>query len=256
MQRFILIVLVALAAVSTACADSDAALEFACESVEDTVFLSVCINESWDLASASLTFVVDTADVEEGPDFVRDYIFAGIDNSYYVSHITGDTVFVALCTNAGIPLAVTEGDTLVRLAFLKKSDLSSGIKAVWLRYPETCLNEQEVWLGDDLEPVVGIDDSDAGLPHQVVLEQNAPNPFNPETAIRYALPAGAVTRLAVYDLTGGLVRTLVNGYQSAGTHSAVWNGRNNAGQPVASGIYVYRLTNGVDALTRRMTYLR
>ncbi len=73
------------------------------------------------------------------------------------------------------------------------------------------------------------------------LFQNHPNPFNPITTIRYALPADGAARLAVHDVAGRRVRTLFDGRLPAGEHRAVWDGRDDAGAMVAGGIYFYRL---------------
>jgi len=80
------------------------------------------------------------------------------------------------------------------------------------------------------------------LPNGFVLEQNYPNPFNPETLIRYELSGAAYVRLEVYDLLGHHVATLTDDYQPAGTYAARWDGRNDAGVPAASGLYVYQMT--------------
>lgn len=80
------------------------------------------------------------------------------------------------------------------------------------------------------------------------LAQNYPNPFNPSTTISFALPQNGQVKLAVYDLTGQLVKTLVNGDMPAGSHRVVWNGKNERGNQVASGVYLYKLqANGFVA---------
>jgi hypothetical protein len=79
------------------------------------------------------------------------------------------------------------------------------------------------------------------LPGVAVLSQNAPNPFNPRTTIRFTLPADGGARLAIYDLAGRLVRTLVAGSLAAGEHEAVWDGCDDAGRAQASGSYLARL---------------
>jgi hypothetical protein len=81
---------------------------------------------------------------------------------------------------------------------------------------------------------------------------NYPNPFNPATTIRYALNEDTFVSLKVYNMLGQEVATLVEGYQSAGYHSAEWNSRTEAGTVVASGIYMYRLTAGNVINTGRM----
>jgi hypothetical protein len=88
------------------------------------------------------------------------------------------------------------------------------------------------------------------------LLQNHPNPFNPTTTISFYLPEPGRVRLDVYDVSGALVRTLVEGYASAGAHHPVWDGRSASGDPVGSGVYFYRLTAGKSQLTRKMVLLK
>lgn len=94
------------------------------------------------------------------------------------------------------------------------------------------------------------------IPAEYGLEQNHPNPFNPETAIRYHLPKDAVIELAIYNLVGQHVTTLVSGTQTAGIHTVTWNGRNDLGQDVPSGIYVYRIQAGDFTASRKLTLIR
>jgi hypothetical protein len=85
------------------------------------------------------------------------------------------------------------------------------------------------------------------------LSPNFPNPFNPATTIRYALPKAASVTLQVYNLLGELVATLVDNEQKdAGYHAAVWNGRNANGNAVANGVYFYRMRAGSFVQTRKM----
>ena len=88
------------------------------------------------------------------------------------------------------------------------------------------------------------------------LLQNTPNPFNPSTTIRFTLPEASPVRLAVYDINGRLVRTLLGQTLPSGHHSVVWDGRDAIGREVASGVYVYRLTAPQGVVTKRMTLLR
>jgi len=88
------------------------------------------------------------------------------------------------------------------------------------------------------------------------LEQNSPNPFNPQTQIRFTLDSRQSVALAVYDVNGRLVRTLVSGTQAMGTHDVTWDGRDNAGATVSSGVYFYRLDAGKFSATRKMVMLK
>jgi hypothetical protein len=79
------------------------------------------------------------------------------------------------------------------------------------------------------------------LPQDFSLLQNYPNPFNPTTTIRYALPEAARVNLSIYNMLGQRVATLTDEAQNAGYHEAIWDGRNEAGVPVASGVYFYKI---------------
>lgn len=78
-------------------------------------------------------------------------------------------------------------------------------------------------------------------PRKFCLKQNFPNPFNSVTAICYQLSATNFINLSIYDLLGRRVRTLVDKTEAAGNHSIVWDGRDESGQPVSSGVYFYKL---------------
>ena len=94
------------------------------------------------------------------------------------------------------------------------------------------------------------------IPTKFRLLQNYPNPFNPTTTIRYDLPVQAEVRLTIFNVLGRSVRTLVVQKQAAGAHSAVWDGRDDSGRQLASGVYVYRLQAGEFHKTAKMLLLK
>ncbi len=98
------------------------------------------------------------------------------------------------------------------------------------------------------------------MPGGFLLEQNYPNPFNPVTTIRFYLPSTAPARLEIFNVLGQLVRAYVGAHRDAplpaGWHEIRWDGRDNAGQPAASGVYFYRLQAGDFAETKRLVILR
>ncbi len=94
------------------------------------------------------------------------------------------------------------------------------------------------------------------LPDSPQLAQNAPNPFNSQTVFAYFLPAPGPAHLEVFTLTGQRVAVLHQGLQQAGYHRLHWDGRDDAGRPVASGMYLYRLVTNEVVLTRKLTLLR
>ena len=99
------------------------------------------------------------------------------------------------------------------------------------------------------------------IPKETALLRNYPNPFNPETWIPYQLAAPAEVALTIYDMDGQMVRRLAVGHQAAGMYQSrsraiYWDGRNQFGESVASGLYFYTLTAGDFTATRRMVILK
>jgi hypothetical protein len=89
------------------------------------------------------------------------------------------------------------------------------------------------------------------------LQQNVPNPFNPSTTISYDVPAGGgQVALRIYDISGKLVRTLVNGFEQSGTRTVNWNGTDDQGRTMASGVYYYQLNAPTFSEKKKMVLLR
>ena len=93
--------------------------------------------------------------------------------------------------------------------------------------------------------------SEKSKPESYILHQNYPNPFNPYTSIEYRIPVSGNARLEVYNSSGQLIDVLVNGYQNAGSHMAVWNTANHS-----SGTYFYRFRFGSVTETKKMTLIK
>ena len=102
----------------------------------------------------------------------------------------------------------------------------------------------------DLTPVEG------ATPAAVALGQNHPNPFNPKTTIGFALPAASRVALDIYSASGQHVARLLDGYLPAGMQQVVWNGTDDAGRSVGSGVYFYRLQAGTWTETKKMMLLK
>ncbi len=98
--------------------------------------------------------------------------------------------------------------------------------------------------------------SDPGIPELYLLFQNYPNPFNQSTVIAYSVPESGSLKIAVYDAAGKHVKTLFDGYASAGTYRTAWNGNNGDSQPAASGIYIVRMNAGEYSHHRKMLLIR
>jgi flagellar hook assembly protein FlgD len=94
------------------------------------------------------------------------------------------------------------------------------------------------------------------VPSSFELGANHPNPFNPSTTITYALPRAVEVKLVIFDLMGRRVRTLVEQTQPAGRYAVIWDGRNEHGEPVASGTFIYQLHAGSFVQNRKMALVR
>ena len=93
-------------------------------------------------------------------------------------------------------------------------------------------------------------------PTEFGMEQNYPNPFNPSTQINYRIPVDTNVRVAVFNILGQRIRTLVEAYTPAGEYAVNWDGKDQAGRQVASGMYLYRMDAGSFKAIKRMTLLK
>jgi len=109
---------------------------------------------------------------------------------------------------------------------------------------------------DEYDQYLDADDRWVALPSSMDLSQNYPNPFNPQTTIKFALGSSQNACLNVYNVTGQKVRTLFDGYTTAGEQSVIWDGCDDSGEQVASGVYFYRLTTDEETQTRKMLLLK
>jgi hypothetical protein len=99
-------------------------------------------------------------------------------------------------------------------------------------------------------------DAGASLPGRFSLSQNYPNPFNSSTTIMFELPEPGDVEITIYNILGQRVVELVNEKMSAGSHSKIWNGVNQSGETVSSGIYFYRLQAGEHIATKKFLLLK
>ncbi|MCH9007587.1 T9SS type A sorting domain-containing protein, partial [candidate division KSB1 bacterium] len=137
---------------------------------------------------------------------------------------------------------------------------SAGEKIIlrWRLFADAAVNGYG-WVIDNITYKDNLVSVDAGeqLPRVFSLSLNYPNPFNPATQINYALPQSAEVSLQIFNVLGQRVRDLVrNQKQDAGRYSVQWDGNNDFGQPVSSGIYVYRISAGDFTKSFKMTLLK
>lgn len=132
-----------------------------------------------------------------------------------------------------------------------RDDVANGV--------DTVVESAKAWI---MSQIVGIaDDAPETTPGTYALDQNYPNPFNPVTNIGFQIPPGGgaaseFVQLAVYDITGRVVKTLVNENRPAGNYVVQWDGTNNLGQTVGSGIYLYELSAGSFQQVKKMMLIK
>lgn len=108
------------------------------------------------------------------------------------------------------------------------------------------------WMNNE----INADLTPAVMPRSNKLAQNFPNPFNPSTSIKFDVKDKGVVTLNVYSITGQLIRTLVNGVKDAGCYTVIWDGKNNRGTSVASGIYFYKMETKGFSETKKIVMVR
>ena len=146
------------------------------------------------------------------------------------------------------------------LLFIRFTALANGQGRVVLRNFRAGTSAGEKILSTPPEIMIVVGNTPAApvlLPNETALLANYPNPFNPETWIPYQLAGAAEVTFRIYAANGALVRTLTLGHQPAGIYAyrsraAYWDGKNELGEPVASGVYFYTFTAGDFTATRKM----
>jgi hypothetical protein len=181
----------------------------------------------------------------------------------YSSLLLGSDSTEFLIAQNGAPYTLSPGATWNLVVSFRPTSL--GIKSCVLRLTsndpdEPNLNISLIGIG---APTTGISENPQGHPKEFALKQNYPNPFNPETLIEYDLPTASYVNIRIYDLKGREVRELANGLEPPGIHTVTWNGKNELGRAVASGIYFYKIEASgtsshkrIFSKTRQMIVLR
>ncbi len=111
-------------------------------------------------------------------------------------------------------------------------------------------------LSTRLEVIVSGVNEGRGIPTEFALSQNFPNPFNPTTQIGYQVPTESHVKITVYNTLGVEVATVVDKEQQAGYYNVVWDGKDNKGQTVGSGLYLYRMTAGSFNVVKKMVFMK
>jgi hypothetical protein len=163
----------------------------------------------------------------------------------YVSASSANGGVVSNVTTNGNGKLATVIQTGFSLGFVRDDELD-GIsdRAKFLR-------DSIVYMGNPLPQVTG-----AGPALKNSLAQNYPNPFNPQTSIAFTIKDRGAVTLKVYNVNGELVRTLANENRAAGSYTLTWDGHNDNGQSVSSGVYFYKLVTNNFSQTKKMVLLK
>jgi len=141
-------------------------------------------------------------------------------------------------------------------AALNTNALPSGATSIWVRAQDSAGNWGNATALAIQVNGAATDVALGGDVTEVSLTQNFPNPFRADTRIRFALPQAERVSLRIYDVAGRAVRTLVDGPVDAGRHQVAWDGLDDGGRRVSSGVYFYRMTAGAEERERKMVRLK
>ena len=146
------------------------------------------------------------------------------------------------------PLDFNPGDSqqlVVKMAVGQDADRLSSLTAL-----------RDILNASSMIPTGVSDNNVDALPSSFRVSQNYPNPFNPSTTIGYSLPNRADVAIEIFNVLGQKITTVFEGTKPAGDHTAVWNGTNDAGKPVSSGVYFYRVSAGDHTQTKKMMMVK
>jgi hypothetical protein len=176
----------------------------------------------------------------------------------FEGNVTGDMEIYTIDPNAQ-PINVSQYsgvDTLPAVSDFSHAEGQNMPYRVWCAWQRYVNGKWQIWGSfTELNWGLGISTLGENL-NSFRLFQNYPNPFNPATVISWQLAVGSHVELVIYNLLGQRIRTLLNSRQSAGSHQVQWNGRDDNGEDVASGIYVFRLEAGEFVGSRKLLLVR
>ena len=184
-----------------------------------------------DLNNPTLTFIPSASHVGD-PTCILYYSTSGTPPGYFVT------------PNVPFTINASEGEVIQFYYTYSYNGMEANTSADPHSYEIGSCNESSLGLGGN------------DIPSVFSLRNNYPNPFNPTTQIKYGLPEDAVVSVTIYDVMGRSIRSLMNEKQSAGYHSIGWDAKNDMGENVAAGMYIYVLQAGVFKATKKMVLLK
>jgi hypothetical protein len=158
----------------------------------------------------------------------------------------------------GSPITISQGQTvnIARTITLNSAWVANNCRVIVFVQNNTDKKVQQVEFIEVPDIPTSVGDPVGGVPTTFALSQNYPNPFNPSTAIDYALSERAFVTIKVHNLLGQEVKTLVAEEKGAGIYTLQWNGKDNAGNDVPSGMYLYTMRAGNFVQTKKMMLMK
>lgn len=193
-----------------------------------SVEIPITVNEDIDVTAVDLEFTYDTEMIKS----VSVEKTGDTEDMQLESQVAGDTMRVAL---AGARPA-DNSSPIMHIVVELQPDMKGQVSSS-LTFNSFVVNDVDL-----TTHITGVDLNIKGIPTVYKLSQNFPNPFNPATAIQYQLPEASQVSLTVFNLRGQQVATLVDKVQQAGYYELQWDGTNQLGQQVSSGVYLYRIS--------------
>jgi len=161
-------------------------------------------------------------------------------------------VFIGTAVDSQMPVVGTDGTSpLERWGFA-----IIGTDTMTLRDAASPYNSIDMMIRAIIMDELDVDEKGSDLPREVALHDNYPNPFNPTTSIGFDLPEACKTQLSVYNVLGEKIATLVDDNMNAGSYRIIWDGRDDKGADVPSGLYLYKLITPEKELNNRMILLK
>jgi hypothetical protein len=224
------------------------------------IFLStaVSINKSNSGLVSTNIYAVTYWGVDISTDLDSTWAYKGLRN-YTINTLTvvnpdsskSDMNHLTAGTNEGVFISLDNGDTIWAPFNQGLTNINIAALASDGTYLYAGTTGSGVWKRPLSEIITSVNDKQNDIPKRFTLMQNYPNPFNPSTINNYQLPMNNFVTLKVYDVLGREIKTLVNEYQSAGTHSIAFNA---TGLP--SGVYLYRISAGNYSDTKKLVLIK
>jgi hypothetical protein len=220
------------------------------EQSENWVDVTVRIdNDCQNMKAAHLVLAYDFSSLE-----LKEVNSAGLFSQQgqpeFFNYVKGNGKVEITTAILGTDVGIANSGDIARLRFKLKDTGASGE----ISFYDVSLRNTE---NKDLQPLQkSLSINSLVVPAKYDMAQNYPNPFNGNTIITYQLPEAGKTELVVFDVSGRLVKTLVNEEKQAGEYQVMWNGCGNSGEHVSSGIYYYRIKSGNFSKLVKMIYMK